>query len=100
MRAALAALCLLPLGLAACGPVSVEQAERMCYDRARLAAAPRGEIGMGVNSEGSVGAGIKLEISSDYIAGRDPSAIYDSCVYQKSGQPPRLPLYLRPDWRG
>lgn len=100
MRAALAALSLLPLGLAACGPVSVEQAERMCYDRARLAAAPRGEIGMGVNSEGSVGTGIKLEISSDYIAGRDPSAIYDSCVYQKSGQPPRLPLYMRPDWRG
>lgn len=99
MRAALILLAL-PAALAACGPVSVERAEAMCYDRARLAAAPRGEVGFGIGSDGRTASNIKLEISSDYIAGRDPSAIYDSCVYQKSGQPPRLPLYMRPDWRG
>lgn len=98
MRAGLIPLILLPL--AACGPVSVERAEAMCYERARLAAAPRGEIGLGVSSDGSTASRIKLEVSSDYIAGRDPSAVYDACVYQKSGQPPRLPLYMRPDWRG
>ena len=98
MRAALIPLVLLPLS--ACGPVSVERAEAMCYDRARLAAAPRGEIGIGVNSKGDTASRIKVEVSSDYISGRDPSAVYDACVYQKSGQPPRLPLYMRPDWRG
>ncbi|MEY4984965.1 MAG: hypothetical protein RIR62_3231 [Pseudomonadota bacterium] len=97
---ALALSLFLPATLAACGPVSVEQAERLCYDRARLAAGPRGEVGLGIASDGNVASNIKLEISSDYIAGRDPSAIYDSCVYRKSGQPPRLPLYMRPDWRG
>jgi hypothetical protein len=99
MRLALALLAL-PLALAACGPVPVERAEAMCYDRARLAAAPRGEVGFGIGSDGRTASNIKLEVSSDYISGRDPSAVYDSCVYQKSGQPPRLPLYMRPDWRG
>lgn len=97
MRAHAFAL-LLPLGLAACGPVSVERAEVMCQDRARLAAAPRGEVGFGIGSDGRTASNLKVEISSDYIAGRDPSAVYDACVYQKSGQPPRLPLYMRPDW--
>ena len=45
MRASiLMPLMLLPL--AACGPTSVAQAERECFERARLAAAPRGEVGL------------------------------------------------------
>ena len=100
MRALLAILCLAPIGLTACGPVSVERAEAGAVVAHRLAAAPRGEVALGIGSDGKAASSIKLEISSDYIAGRDPSAIYDSCVYQKSGQPPRLPLYMRPDWRG
>lgn len=91
---------LLLLLLAACGPVTVQQAERQCFDRARLAAAPRGEVGFGVGSGGQVGANIELNISSDYIAGRDPSALFDACVYQKSGQPPSRPLYSFPEWKG
>ena len=96
-RAALALLIALPL--TACGPVSREQAERDCYDRARLAKQPRGEVGVGIDSEGRTHSSLKLSVSSDYIQGRDPAAVYDACVYQKSGQMPSQPLYTRPDWR-
>ncbi|WP_420023282.1 hypothetical protein ACN9JG_00510 [Cereibacter azotoformans] len=85
---------LLVLLLAACGPVTVEQAERACAERARLAEAPRGSVGVGAGSGGMV-SNVELTVTSDYFMGRDPSAIYDACVYQKSGQPPTRPLYSR-----
>lgn len=97
MRRAIRTLIALSL-LAACGPVTVEQAERECFQRARLAAHPRGSVGLGVSSDGHRAAGLAISVSSDYLQGRDPSAVYDSCVYQKSGAPPRQPLYTRPDW--
>ena len=97
----LAALILAPtIALAPCGPIPVNRAEEQCFDRARLAAKPRGMISAGVNSNGDAIGGLKLEVSSDYLMGRDPSAIFDTCVYQKSGQPPTRPLYSFPDWRG
>ena len=85
--------------LAACGPVSLPQAERACIDRARLAQQPRGTAGVGVNSNGKTSGLLELQVSSDYLQGRDPSAVYDQCVLQKSGQPPSQPLYSRPDWK-
>lgn len=86
--------------LAACGPIPVQQAERECFERARLAVQPRGEVGFGVDSTGRSATNLSVTITSDYINGRDPSAVYDACVYQKSGQPPGQPLYTRTDWRG
>ncbi len=93
---------LLPLAclLAACGPMSVQQAERECFERARLAAAPRGEVSVGVGSDGKTAGGVELSVSSDYILGKDPSAVYEICVTSKSGQLPTRPLYQRPDWKG
>lgn len=92
---------LLPiLALVACGPIPVNRAEQLCFDRARLAAKPRGTIRAGFDSNGNTRAGMELNISSDYIMGRDPSAVFDSCVYQRSGQPPTRPLYSFPEWRG
>ncbi|NJM81504.1 MAG: hypothetical protein HC844_02555 [Tabrizicola sp.] len=85
--------------LAACGPIPLADAERQCFDRARLAKQPRGEVSVGVNSDGKVGGGLKLAVSSDFLQGRDPSAVYDSCVMAKAGQPPSQPLFTRPDWR-
>lgn len=96
---ALMALSVLPL-LAACGPVPLAQAERECFERARLAQQPRGQIGVGIGSGGATAGNVSLTVSSDYLTGRDPSQVYESCVYQKSGQPPSRPLYTRPDWRG
>ncbi|WP_246020219.1 hypothetical protein [Aliigemmobacter aestuarii] len=85
--------------LAACGPMTVEQAERACFERARLAERPRGMVAVGAGS-GGVGGKVNVTITSDFLQGRDPSAVYDACVFQKSGQPPRQPLYSRYDWKG
>lgn len=85
--------------LSACGPVSLQQAEKACFETARLAQQPRGKVGVGVDSNGKVGGAFELNISSDYLQGRDPSAVYDQCVYQKSGLAPSQPLYSRSDWK-
>jgi hypothetical protein len=88
------------LALAACGPISVAEAERQCFERARLAQQPRGEISVGASSDGRTAAGLDLNISSDFLLGRDPSAVYETCVMSKSGELPSRPLYARPDWKG
>jgi hypothetical protein len=88
------------LALVGCGPVSVEQAERQCFERALLAQKPRGEVALGVTSDrGAVGR-LELTIGSDYLQGRDPAVVYETCVMSKSGAPPSRPLYARPDWKG
>lgn len=85
--------------LSGCGPVPVGQAENMCLRDAELTARPRGEVGVGVGS-GGARSSIKLELSSDYLNGRDPSEVYSRCVYNKSGQLPTRPLTSRTDWKG
>lgn len=87
------------LGLAGCGPMTLAQAERQCFERARLAKQPRGEVSVGASSDGRTAAGLELNVSSDFLLGRDPAAVYESCVMQKAGEPPSRPLYMRPDWR-
>lgn len=90
-------------GLSACGPVPVGRAEQSCLRDAELAQRPRGEIGVGVGGrDGKLrpASSLKLEISSDYIMGRDPSDVYQHCVMRRSGQLPRRPLYDQPGWRG
>lgn len=86
--------------LVACGPMSLKEAERQCFERARLAQQPRGEISVGASSDGQTAAGLELNVSSDFLLGKDPSAVYESCVMSKAGEPPSIPLYARPDWRG
>lgn len=96
----------LALGLAAllagCGPVPVAQAERSCLDDARLAQGPRGSVSLGVVSDGGrvrPTTGLEVEVSGDYLAGRDPSAVFANCVQRRSGQAPTTPLYEQPGWR-
>ena len=86
--------------LAACGPMTVEQAERACFERARLAAGPRGEVAIGMTSGGKATGSLDVTVSADYLTGKDPSAVYETCVMAKSGEPPSRPLYMRPDWKG
>jgi hypothetical protein len=87
-------------GLAACGPVPVAQAERQCLDRALLAKHPRGEVSVGASSNGNVAGGLELEVSSDFLMGRDPSAVFDACVQRAAGVLPSRPLYTFPEWKG
>jgi hypothetical protein len=83
------------LALAACGPVSPRLAADQCEQRARAALGPTGEVYLGVAS-GIKGPawGAKVGVSSDFIEGRDPFEVYDSCVRQLSGQGPIRPLDL------
>lgn len=90
--------------LAACGPVPVEQAELTCLRDAELAVRPRTNVALGVGTGfdgGTRGFGsLSVEMSGDYLRGRDPSLVYDRCVRQRSGQPPRRPLAEQPGWTG
>lgn len=99
MRSFALCLAVLPV-LSACGPIAVQDAERACVERANLALRPRGEVGVGVNSNGKAAGKFELNVSSDYLMGRDPSAVFNACVQQKSGQFPTRPLYEQPGWRG
>ena len=80
--------------LVACGPISPERAADQCEDEARRAAGPTGEIGIGVNSSGNVTNRVEIGISSDFLLGKDPQQVYESCVRRKTGQAPIRPLVL------
>jgi hypothetical protein len=97
MRLAVPFAAILP-AFAACGPVSVEQAERDCVERARAATHPTGFVEAGFGRHDAQGA-IEIDINSDYLSGKDPAALYNACVARKTGQPPRQPLHARSDWR-
>lgn len=89
--------------LAACGPVPVEQAERSCLRDAELAVRPQTDVtvGVGTGSGGTRGFGsVSVELSGDYLRGRDPAQAYELCVQRRSGQPPRRPLAEQPGWAG
>ena len=82
------------LMLAACGPVSPERVADQCEERARAATGPTGTIGVGVNSERGGVINGEISITSDFILGRDPFDVYDSCVRARTGQGPIRPLDL------
>ena len=63
-----------------------ERAAEICEERARGAAGPTGEIGIGVNSERGIVTNAEVAITSDFIRGRDPQVVYDQCVRNLTGQ--------------
>jgi hypothetical protein len=87
-------------GLAACGPIPLAEAEGICVQQARLAQQPRGELAVGVGSDGRPDVGFEVEVTSDYLAGNEPEAVYISCVRQRAGQMPSRPLSAQPGWMG
>jgi len=89
---------LLPLG--ACGPMPVDQAERLCVEQANQALRPRGEFAVGVGSGGRAVGALDMTLSSDFLLGRDPAQVYDQCVKARSGQFPTRALDDQPGWVG
>jgi hypothetical protein len=86
------ALVLALLLLAACGPIPRAQAEKQCLHEARLAEHPRGSVGLGIGSDGKPHLVGDITITSDYLQGRDPSQVYDNCVFKRSGEMPSRPF--------
>ncbi len=82
------------LVLSACGPISPERAADRCEERARAAANPIREIGVGVNSERGVVANAEIKLTSDFLQRRDPQVVYEQCVRHLTGQGPVRPLVL------
>ena len=88
----------LPLLLAvACTPVppSPEEVAQECEERARAAQGPTGSVTLGANSRTGLYSGVEIGVTSDYLAGRDPVAVYTDCVIRRSGQQPYRPPVLR-----
>lgn len=82
------------LAMAACGPVSVAEAERNCA--AQIGAPePMGTARMGYSSTGGFDSSVEINLGVQAGSGRDLSAAYDSCVFRQSGELPRTPLFAR-----
>ncbi len=88
---------LLILALTGCATpyLTPERAAQICEVRARAAQGPTGSITLGVNSRSGPLAGAQIGVTSDFLQGRDPLAVYEECVYQRSGQAPIRPPRLR-----
>lgn len=82
------------LFLVACGPISPEEAADRCEERARASQGPTGEARIGVNSREGVVGGVEVGITSDFLQGRDPQVVYETCVFDLTGQGPVRPLNL------
>lgn len=78
-RFALCAAVLLTAGLAGCAPMTPAGVERACLDRARSAQSPRGAVAVGMGSGGGVNTSLAVSVSDDYLRGRDPREVYETC---------------------
>ena len=89
------ALIVAALTATACTPITPERAADRCEERARAAQGPEVGVTIGANSNSGPFAGGRIGISLDAIQGRDPIAVYESCVLELTGQPPIRPVRLR-----
>ncbi|SEW28535.1 hypothetical protein SAMN04488515_2026 [Cognatiyoonia koreensis] len=89
------AFVLLSFAITACTPMSPERAADRCEERARGAQAPEAELTIGANSNSGPFAEGSISITSDFVQGRDPLAVYESCVFQLTGELPIRPPRLR-----
>ncbi|WP_239450504.1 hypothetical protein [Loktanella sp. S4079] len=82
---------------AACSPTppTPEEAAQRCEKRAQAAQAPTGGVTVGMNSETGMSTGIEIGLSADFLRGRDPFEVYESCVIDLTGEPPIRPARLR-----
>ena len=90
-----AALLLSAIAACAPAPIEPERVAEICEERARAAQGPTGGVTIGTNSRtGGFGA-LEIGLSSDFLAGRDPVDVYESCVFDRTGSTPIRPPVLR-----
>ncbi|PYE84760.1 hypothetical protein [Pseudoroseicyclus aestuarii] len=84
--------------LAGCAraPMDPISAADYCEQRARAAQAPTGSVAVGASSGGRVRSGVSIGVSADLLSGRDPTTVYNSCVFERTGRAPIRPPSLRP----
>lgn len=85
---------LLALGACAPAPVDLERVAQDCEQRARAAQGPTGTVSIGVNSRSGPRVEGAIGVTGDFLAGRDPMRVYDTCVFQRTGQAPIRPPVL------
>ncbi len=81
--------------VAGCTPITPERAADRCEERARSAQGPEVGLTLGANSNSGPFASGSISISADAIKGRDPLAVYESCVMNLTGELPIRPARLR-----
>ncbi len=91
------ALLFVPVFLAACAtePMNPYRAADLCEQRARSAQGPTGQVQIGIGTGGRSGVGADISVTDDFIRGRDPLAVYESCVYRNTGEAPVRAAILR-----
>mgnify|MGYP000557243417 CR=1 FL=1 len=94
MDKALASGIVVALGLAGCTaiPVDPQLLARTCAEEARAATGPTGSITVGTNSNSGPFTRAEVGISSDFIQGIPPEAVYDRCWFNRTGELPTIPL--------
>lgn len=92
-------LLLLPAAalLSACEPVPMDpvRAAAFCEEQARAAQGPTGSVTLGASSDDGPFLGTEIGLSSDFLTGRDPVAVYEECVLARTGAAPIRPPRLR-----
>ncbi len=93
----LALIAFLPLALAACTPPPMDplRAAEICEERARAAQGPTASVTVGSNTRSGPYSSAQIGVTSDFLSGRDPLDLYESCVISRTGQPPVRPPVLR-----
>ena len=69
-------------------PVSVQRAMAQCMEPTRKASGPTGTFGIGADSGKGLSTTFSIELSTDYLAGRNPDEVFDECVVSRSGSAP------------
>ncbi|SHE90815.1 hypothetical protein SAMN05444339_102420 [Loktanella atrilutea] len=87
-------LIVLLAGTAACGPripPTQAQVEARCAQEARAARGPTGEAAIGVGTGRGVRSRLEIDLTTDFLRGKDPATVYAQCFSRLSGAAPMIP---------
>ena len=78
-------------GCAPAAPPTARQVEAACVREARGAAAPTGQVAVGLSNNRGLQSGISIGVTDDFLRGRDPAAVYAECYQRNLGVLPQTP---------